>query len=95
LPQYLGNCSGSTPYPTLREISVTSKIPNQPASSIALVLTPKQAAELLSLSTSWLAKQRLNGGGPPYIKMGGAVRYNTTVLQEWMKGKQRLSTSAS
>ena len=49
----------------------------------------------IPVSTSWLAKQRLKGGGPPYIKMGGAVRYNATVLQEWMKGKQRLSTSGT
>ena len=64
-----------------------------PAASNLLILTPKQAAAVLNLSTSWLAKQRLKGGGPPYIKMGGAVRYNATTLQEWMKGKQRLSTS--
>jgi hypothetical protein len=66
-----------------------------PASHNQLVLTPKQAAAQLNLSTSWLAKQRLKGGGPPYIKMGGAVRYNATTLQEWMKGKQRLSTSGT
>ena len=24
---------------------------------------------------SWLAKRRLAGDGPPYIKLGGAVRY--------------------
>jgi predicted DNA-binding transcriptional regulator AlpA len=80
---------------------MSSKSTSQPASSTATathnqtVLTPKQAAALLNLSTSWLAKQRLKGGGPPYIKMGGAVRYNATVLQEWMKGKQRLSTSGT
>jgi excisionase family DNA binding protein len=73
---------------------MSSKSLGRPASSTPLVLTPKEAAALLNLSTSWLAKQRLKGGGPPYIKMGGAVRYNATVLQEWMKGKQRLSTSA-
>ena len=66
-----------------------------PATHNQLVLTPKQAAGLLSMSTSWLAKQRLKGGGPPYIKMGGAVRYSATVLQEWMKGRQRLSTSST
>jgi len=55
----------------------------------------KQAAAVLNLSTSWLAKQRLKGGGPPYIKMGGAVRYNASILQEWMRGKQRLSTSGT
>lgn len=59
------------------------------------LLTPKQTAAVLNLSTSWLAKQRLKGGGPPYIKMGGAVRYNAAILQEWMRGKQRLSTSGT
>ena len=79
---------------------MSSKSTSQPASSTTpathhqLVLTPKQAAAMLNLSTSWLAKQRLKGGGPPYIKMGGAVRYSAGTLQEWMKGKQRLSTSA-
>jgi hypothetical protein len=80
---------------------MSSKSISQPASTMPtatphqLVLTPKQAAGLLNLSASWLAKQRLKGGGPPYIKMGGAVRYNATVLQEWMKGKQRMSTSGT
>jgi helix-turn-helix protein len=72
---------------------MSSKIITQVASSTPLILTPKQAAALLNLSTSWLAKQRLKGDGPAYIKMGGVVRYNATVLQEWMKAKQRLSTS--
>jgi predicted DNA-binding transcriptional regulator AlpA len=72
---------------------MSSKTLGQAASSTPLILTPKQAAALLNLSTSWLAKQRLKGDGPAYIKMGGAVRYNATMLQEWMKAKQRLSTS--
>lgn len=41
-----------------------------------ILLTPKEAARLLNLSVSWLAKHRLAGDGPPYIKMGGAVRYS-------------------
>jgi excisionase family DNA binding protein len=72
---------------------MSSKSIGKTASPAPLILTPKQAAELLNLSTSWLAKQRLKGGGPTYIKMGGAVRYNAAVLHEWMKAKQRLSTS--
>ena len=56
-------------------------------------LTPKQAAKLLNLSTSWLAKQRLKGGGPPYVKLGGAVRYRLADLQSWMKACLRFSTS--
>jgi len=64
-----------------------------PANAVQAILTSKQVAALLNMSTSWLAKQRLQGTGPPYIKMGGAVRYDAVSLREWMKGKQRVSTS--
>jgi predicted DNA-binding transcriptional regulator AlpA len=64
-----------------------------PTSSVSL--TPKQAAGLLNLSVSWLAKRRLAGDGPVYVKMGGAVRYSEAALQQWMKSRQRISTSES
>jgi hypothetical protein len=48
----------------------------------------------LNLSVSWLAKRRLAGDGPPYVKLGGAVRYAEASLQQWTKGQQRTSTSA-
>jgi predicted DNA-binding transcriptional regulator AlpA len=60
-----------------------------------ILLTPKQAAWHLNLSVSWLAKRRLAGDGPPYVKLGGAVRYVETALQQWMKSQQRTSTSGS
>lgn len=66
--------------------------PNRPATAPVL-LTPKQAARYLNLSVSWLAKRRLTGDGPPYIKLGGAIRYAENSLQQWMKGQQRMSTS--
>jgi hypothetical protein len=50
-------------------------------------MTPKQAARYLNLSVSWLAKRRLAGDGPPYVKPGGAVRYAETSLQHWMKSQ--------
>jgi predicted DNA-binding transcriptional regulator AlpA len=56
-------------------------------------LAAKQAARHLNLSESWLAKRRVNGDGPPYVKLGGAVRYAEASLQQWMKGEQRNSTS--
>jgi predicted DNA-binding transcriptional regulator AlpA len=65
---------------------------NRPATT-PILLTPKQAARHLNLSVSWLAKRRLAGDGPPYIKLGGAVRYAEPSLQQWMKGQQRTSTS--
>jgi predicted DNA-binding transcriptional regulator AlpA len=65
--------------------------PSRPVTPPVL-LSPKQAARLLNLSVSWLPKRRLAGDGPPYVKLGGAVRYAEGSLQQWMKGQQRTST---
>jgi predicted DNA-binding transcriptional regulator AlpA len=58
-----------------------------------VLLEPKQAAALLNVSLSWLAKARMRGDGPPFIKIGRSVRYSEIALQQWMKSRQRLSTS--
>jgi predicted DNA-binding transcriptional regulator AlpA len=57
------------------------------------LLTAKEASDALRTSTSWLAKARMNGDGPPFIKVGRSVRYSGTALLQWMRGRQRLSTS--
>ncbi len=63
-----------------------------PAAPIVL-LTAKEAARLLKVSLSWLAKARMRGDGPPYILIGRSVRYAEAALIQWMKSRQRLSTS--
>jgi predicted DNA-binding transcriptional regulator AlpA len=55
--------------------------------------TPKDAARLLKVSLSWLAKARMRGDGPPYIRVGRSIRYAEAALVQWMKSRQRLSTS--
>jgi excisionase family DNA binding protein len=60
---------------------------------VVVLLTPKEAAERLKVSLSWLAKARMRGDGPPFIKIGRSIRYSETALQQWMKSRQRLSTS--
>ena len=67
--------------PTLRSIRVER------------LLTPRDAANLLRLSLSWLAKARMRGDGPPYVKLGRAIRYSEGALMQWMKSRLRLSTS--
>ena len=67
--------------------------PSGLSQATAVLLTSKEAARLLNLSVSWLAKRRLAGDGPAYIKMGGAVRYSQAALEQWMKAQQRMSTS--
>lgn len=53
------------------------------------LLTPQEAAKLLKVSVSWLAKARMRGDGPPYIKFGKSVRYIEAALQAWLKSHQR------
>ncbi len=66
----------------------------QEATSPAItVITPEEAAKLLRLSLSWLAKARMRGDGPPYILIGRSIRYREDTLVQWMKGRERLSTS--
>ena len=58
------------------------------------MLTPKEAAVRLKVSLSWLAKARMRGDGPPYIRISPrSIRYAEAALIQWMKSRQRLSTS--
>jgi predicted DNA-binding transcriptional regulator AlpA len=57
-------------------------------------LRPSEAAEFLRLSTSTLAKMRLRGDGPPYVKSGlKVVLYQSSDLHEWLARRKRSSTS--
>ena len=56
-------------------------------------LPPKDAADFLHVSTSWLAKARMRGDGPPYAKFGRSVRYGEGNLVRYAKSCLRLSTS--
>jgi predicted DNA-binding transcriptional regulator AlpA len=57
------------------------------------LLTAREAAAFLRLSASWLAKARMRGDGPPYVKLGRSVRYLQGALLQWMKSRMHLSTS--
>ena len=48
------------------------------------LLTPKEAADFLRVSLSWLAKARMRGDGPPYVKLGRSIRYTEGALLQWM-----------
>jgi Helix-turn-helix domain len=63
------------------------------APAVLTLLTAREAARVLKVSVSWLAKARMRGDGPAYNKVGRAIRYTELALQRWLKGNQRLSTS--
>jgi hypothetical protein len=60
---------------------------------IDTLLTAKEMARLLKVSVSFLAKARMTGEGPPYMLVGRSVRYSEAGRQQWLKSRQRLSTS--
>jgi predicted DNA-binding transcriptional regulator AlpA len=57
------------------------------------LLTPQEAAEYCKMSTSTLAKRRLAGLGPRYLKIGRSVRYDQVELEVFLDGCRRSSTS--
>jgi excisionase family DNA binding protein len=56
-------------------------------------LSVKEAAAYLGLSVSTLNKMRLNGTGPPYLKLGRRVLYDLRDLEEWTAERKRNHTS--
>ncbi len=58
------------------------------------LLTPQQAADYLGLKISALARWRMAGGGPKYVKINArARRYRKTDLEAWVEARLRTSTS--
>ena len=63
------------------------------ASPPEALLTAPDAARLLRVSLSWLAKARLSGTGPRFVKIGRSVRYPEAFIREYIKIRTRSSTS--
>ena len=56
-------------------------------------LTTKEAAARVRLSESALEKKRVDGTGPVFVKLGKAVRYEATALDEWIAAGRHKSTA--
>src|SRR3990172_3764291 len=56
------------------------------------LLTPSETAKSLGVSLSWLAKARLRGDGPRYIKIGRVVRYPVSSVRDYLKARTPPST---
>jgi predicted DNA-binding transcriptional regulator AlpA len=54
---------------------------------------PPRASKYLSQSENRLAKLRVSGEGPPFIKIGKSVYYRKRDLDEWVERHLRTSTS--
>jgi Helix-turn-helix domain len=47
-------------------------------------VSPKAAATHLSLHSDTLRRFRRDGGGPAYVRLGTAIRYDIHELDRWM-----------
>jgi predicted DNA-binding transcriptional regulator AlpA len=58
------------------------------------ILRPPEAGKYLGLSASTLAKQRLRGDGPKFVRLSPrAIGYLQVDLDEWVASRRCLSTS--
>jgi excisionase family DNA binding protein len=58
-----------------------------------IALSVSEAAKLLGLAPSTLAKLRLNGNGPTYCKLGRRVVYRRADLEQWLQTRTTRDTS--
>lgn len=56
-------------------------------------LRTRDAAAYLAISPRTLEKYRLTGEGPPFLKIGRAVVYDSADLDAWLADKVRQSTA--
>ncbi|MFL0560563.1 helix-turn-helix transcriptional regulator [Sphingomonas sp. 179-I 2A4 NHS] len=55
--------------------------------------TDVTAGPMLGLSPATLRNMRVKGDGPPFVKMGRAVRYREEDLRDWVAARVVGSTS--
>ena len=58
-----------------------------------ITLTACDAAKVLGLAPSTLAKLRLFGNGPTYCKLGRRVVYRQKDLEDWLESRITRNTS--
>ena len=66
---------------------------NKKSGSVDTLLNPIEVARMLRVSESWLAKTRLTGTGPAYVKVARSVRYTWAAVQAYLRTQTRASTS--
>jgi hypothetical protein len=56
---------------------------------------PDEVGAIIHRPTSWLAKARMTGKGPPFIRCGRKILYRRSGVESWLRSCERLSTRAA
>ena len=59
-----------------------------------ILLDTRATAKRLGIALATLAKMRLNGGGPPYLRIGGKVLYDETDVERFIADRPRLRSTS-
>jgi excisionase family DNA binding protein len=57
------------------------------------VMRTREAAEYVGIGESTLTNLRVSGGGPRFMKLGKAVRYDVRDLDRWMNANKFKTTA--
>lgn len=60
---------------------------------VSSLINEHHAAQILGLKVSTLRRWRWSGDGPPFVKVGAAVRYDPRELDAFIAAGRRTSTS--
>lgn len=67
--------------------------PNPVPLPLEPLLTTTEVAAVLEIAPGTLENWRVQGKGPPYLKLYGHVRYSPTAVQAWVEAQTRRHTS--
>lgn len=56
-------------------------------------LDERETARILGISVRTLQTWRVTGGGPAFVKVGAAIRYNPETLAAWLESRTVNSTA--
>ena len=74
-------------------LSAAAEEPSPAAGTKPLYWSTRELALILRRSRSTLCRWRLEGGGPPYVKLDGKVLYARAKVKVWLASRERSSTS--
>lgn len=57
------------------------------------VIEETTTAKMVGVSRSKVQQMRADGSGPPFFKIGAAVRYRRRAVREWLASLERRSTA--
>lgn len=64
---------------------------SEPSVDVPDLVVTKEMATILDLHEGTLRNLRAKGGGPPFVKIGGSVRYSKSGVAAWIKAQTRTS----